>query len=134
MRFRKKPVKVEAIQYNGDNGNEISDWIGVENFDNTLNYPNIITREGVMRVDVGDWVIREPFPTNDRKFYPCKPDIFEQTYEAPDAAHARAVEQGDLKREAMEIIETIGSIESGSIETYRKARIWLSKFFPNRIV
>jgi hypothetical protein len=28
-----------------------------------------------------DWIIKEPFPTDDRCFYPCKPDIFEKTYE-----------------------------------------------------
>jgi hypothetical protein len=35
-----------------------------------------------MRAEPGDYVIREPFPTDDRRFYPCKPDIFEATYEA----------------------------------------------------
>jgi hypothetical protein len=34
-----------------------------------------------MMVAPGDWVIKEPFPTDDRRFYPCKPEIFEQTYE-----------------------------------------------------
>ena len=34
-----------------------------------------------MKADIGDYVIKEPFSTDDRKFYPCKPDIFEKTYD-----------------------------------------------------
>ncbi len=40
----------------------------------------IRTKEGLMRADFGDWIIQEPFPTEDRQFYPCKPEIFEATY------------------------------------------------------
>jgi len=50
------------------------------NTDNTLNYPNIITSEGTMAVNVGDWIIKEPFD-KERQFYPCKPYIFAQTYD-----------------------------------------------------
>lgn len=32
-----------------------------------------------MKTDIGDYIIKEPFPTLDRKFYPCKPNIFEKT-------------------------------------------------------
>jgi len=42
--------------------------------------PNIITSEGTMAVNVGDWIIKEPFD-KERQFYPCKPDIFAQTYD-----------------------------------------------------
>jgi hypothetical protein len=38
-----------------------------------------------MKAFPGDWIIKEPFPTTDRKFYPCKRDIFEKTYESLDA-------------------------------------------------
>ena len=41
----------------------------------------IKTRDGDMSCEVGDYVIKEPFPTDDRKFYPCKPAIFKETYE-----------------------------------------------------
>jgi len=41
----------------------------------------IDTLEGIMRADYGDYIIKEPFPTDDRNFYPCKSDIFEKTYE-----------------------------------------------------
>lgn len=78
--FRKKPVVIEAIQFDGKNFAECRDYIGADNFDSTLNYPNVITSEGVMSVGVFDWIIKEPFD-KERGFYPCKPDIFEQTYE-----------------------------------------------------
>ena len=79
MKFRKKPIVIDAIIFNGKNGDECMDFIG-DNFDTTLSYPNIITSEGVMMVSVGDYIIKEPFDKK-RKFYPCKPDIFLKTYE-----------------------------------------------------
>lgn len=39
------------------------------------------TLEGEMICAIGDYLIKEPFPTDWRKVYPCKPDIFEATYE-----------------------------------------------------
>ena len=80
QKFVKKPVVVEAIIFNGTNFIECEYFIGKSNYDNTLNYPNIITSEGTMRVNIGDYIIKEPFD-KERAFYPCKPDIFEQTYE-----------------------------------------------------
>ena len=58
MKYRKKPVEIEAIIFNGDNFYECRDFIGFENIDNTLKYPNIITSEGVMRVNKGDYIIK----------------------------------------------------------------------------
>lgn len=80
MKYRKKPVEVEAILFTGDNFLECKNYIGEGNIDNTLKYPNIITSEGVMRVNVGDYIIKEPFDKK-RQFYPCKPDIFKLTYD-----------------------------------------------------
>jgi len=82
MKFRKKPVVIEAINFDGSNYNECKTFIG-DNFDNTLNYPNIKTLEGVMRVNEGDWIIKGV----KGEFYPCKPDIFEMTYEPVDTQH-----------------------------------------------
>lgn len=80
IKATKKPVTIEALLFDGENFNECEKFIGSDNIDNTLNYPNIITSEGVMRVGVGDYIIKEPFD-KDRGFYPCKPDIFELTYD-----------------------------------------------------
>lgn len=77
MKYRKKPVVIDAIRFNGENFNECKNWIGTDNFDNTLNYPNILTLEGTMEVSPGDYIIKGV----KGEFYPCKPDIFEMTYD-----------------------------------------------------
>lgn len=78
MKFRKKPVVIEAIQFTGQNKDEIvtftGDVLGVDSPDGDL---MIITLEGSMRASPGDWVIQGV----NGEFYPCKPDIFEKTYE-----------------------------------------------------
>jgi len=89
-KFRKKPVIIEAIKYNGKNYFEISKWTKdskkqivespvLEPSDNnpTGAYLQIKTLEGVMTAIVGDWIIKG---VSD-EFYPCKPEIFEKTYE-----------------------------------------------------
>lgn len=78
-KYRKKPLEIEAIVFNGSNLKECKIFIG-ENYDNSLNYPNIKTSEGTMEVSVGDYIIKEPFD-KERGFYPCKPHIFEATYD-----------------------------------------------------
>jgi hypothetical protein len=54
---------------------------GKENRDNRFGYKNgvwsILTLEGTMDANPGDWIIKGV----KGEFYPCKPDIFEQTYE-----------------------------------------------------
>lgn len=91
MKFRKKPVVIEAIQYTKYNRQEIEAFIGKEleeNLESETAYVagiappifslNIETLEGVMKANEGDWIIRGV----NGEFYPCKPDIFEKTYEA----------------------------------------------------
>ena len=84
MMFRKKPVEIEARRLTRDSLDEISDWM-IEHgqgsygaFDGTgLVLP---TLEGSMLAGWDDWVIKGV----QDEFYPCKPDIFEATYEAVD--------------------------------------------------
>jgi hypothetical protein len=76
MKYRKKPVVIEALQFNGDNNIECETFIE-GNYDNSLLYPNIKTLEGVMHVSKGDFIIKGV----SGEFYPCKPDIFDMTYE-----------------------------------------------------
>lgn len=85
MKFRKKPVVIDAIQF--DPGSEhktklphpvvATGGIGADNY----NYDGfeffIETLEGPMRVTPGDWIICGI----KGEYYPCKPDIFEATYE-----------------------------------------------------
>jgi len=95
QKFRKKPVIIEAIQWSGNvNKKEINDFVGKElksELESETAYVAgmgapifsllIETKEGVMKAFKGDYIIKEPFPTGDRDFYPCKPNIFEKTYE-----------------------------------------------------
>lgn len=78
-KFIKKPVEILAIQWTGDNKADIDNFTN-ENFEIDFDELLIPTKEGVMRAIVGDWVIKEPFPTGDRDFYPCKNEIFKKTY------------------------------------------------------
>ena len=77
--YRKKPVVIDAIQIS-DNDDELLAWLGefVVPFEVIADHTIVIhTLEGDMRADPGDWIIRGI----KGEFYPCKPDIFEQTYE-----------------------------------------------------
>lgn len=86
MKYRKKPVVVKAIQWTGDNWPPVWDFINdrkgnMEKFGQELDKKiKITTLEGVMTADVNDWIIRGI----KGELYPCKPDIFEQTYESVD--------------------------------------------------
>jgi len=79
FKYRKKPVVVEAFRLGVDERPEwIDDAITVGNV-RVINENNmaITTLKGVMIADKGDWIIKEI----KGELYPCKPDIFEQTYE-----------------------------------------------------
>lgn len=81
MKFRKKPVVIEARQITPDTVLEVSYWCGAQ-IGNRPQAPRnwhllIATLEGVMTANMGDWIIRGV----QGEFYPCKPDIFEATYE-----------------------------------------------------
>lgn len=82
MKFRKKPVVVEAIQWTGDNAEAISQFVGeslvpLQDEHEEQTQVGIFTLEGVMTASVGDWIIKGV----NGEFYPCKPDIFQKTYE-----------------------------------------------------
>lgn len=76
--YRKKPVEIEAIQLTTENLYECVEFIGNEK-DYTLEDDNLTihTLEGNMLVSEHDYIIKG---VKD-EFYPCKPDIFEITYE-----------------------------------------------------
>lgn len=76
-RYRKKPVEVEAFQWNGERPLPeplIGNW---NNNPMTPNDVSIQTLEGPLHVSSGDWIIKGV----NGEFYPCKPDVFEKTYE-----------------------------------------------------
>ena len=81
-KYIKKPVVIEAkeLEYSTKSQEEIIEWSNgliKKGLDGGLRIP---TLEGVMVANTGDFIIKEPFPTGDRDFYPCKPDIFHKTY------------------------------------------------------
>lgn len=77
-RYRKKPVVIEAIKYDYNNPAEVVDFIEDEIGINANTKQVIIsTLEGEMLADDGDYIIKGI----KGEFYPCKPDIFELTYE-----------------------------------------------------
>jgi hypothetical protein len=82
-KFRKKPVVIDAIQWTGNNTEEIERFMGQKlkkqmSFDNSRFVLIIPTLEGQHIASVNDWIIKGV----KGEFYPCKPDVFEQTYEA----------------------------------------------------
>ena len=90
MQYRKKPIVIEAVQLKWETWSEMCDHAGVGKMadgkpegemlpDNRIGM-NIPTLEGVMKAEDGDWIIKGV----KGEIYPCKPDIFEATYEALD--------------------------------------------------
>jgi hypothetical protein len=94
MRFRKKPIVIVAFQLTKETRQDNRDWPEWMNLawnKNTGEYGSlwcktaesngplyITTPEGIMCASIGDWIIRGI----QGELYPCKPDIFEATYEA----------------------------------------------------
>jgi hypothetical protein len=83
MKFRKKPVVIDAVRWNGANVDEvIALGLGMASFRRqNANADNetllIETLEGAMTASRGDWIIKGV----KGEFYACKPDIFVMTYE-----------------------------------------------------
>lgn len=88
MKYRKKPVVIEAVKWMANNFDEVMNFMQ-EFHGNKFNYENaeelayktkelsIRTLEGTMTASNGDWIIKGV----SGEFYPCKPDIFEKTYD-----------------------------------------------------
>lgn len=85
MKYRKKPVVIEAIQFDPstDDGRQramqfCEGYLRISiHQDTRAQWGEIDSLEGRMRAEPGDWIIRGV----KGEFYPCKPDIFEATYE-----------------------------------------------------
>jgi hypothetical protein len=80
-KYRKKPVVIDAIVWNGTNKDEINRFLpncdAGDFYYDPKNNLMIHTLEGIMKANVGDYIIKGV----NGEFYPCKPDIFEKTYE-----------------------------------------------------
>lgn len=106
MKYRKKPVIIEAIQFKdtADRICEISEFVGRDirvNYEDKNNpYILIETLEGVMKASVDDYIVKGVHG----EFYPCKPDIFDKTYDRAD--NSNAMDFGD----AIEVLKQGGAI------------------------
>lgn len=83
-KYRKLPVEIEAVQFNGENRREVLSFAYPSLSDDALagaeamRLPVVIeTLEGDMTANPGDWIIKGVAG----ELYPCKPDIFAATYE-----------------------------------------------------
>lgn len=80
MKYRKKPVVIEAVQWTGDL-QVLKPWMNelgaLPFYLNNDNEFMVKTLEGDTKVSFNDWIIRGI----KNEFYACKPDIFEETYE-----------------------------------------------------
>lgn len=80
-KYRKKPVVIDAVQWTGDK-ECLADLPGADFHEGAIHRLDgalpIRTLEGEMVANVGDWIIKGIAG----EFYPCKPDIFEATYDA----------------------------------------------------
>lgn len=78
-KYTKKPVVISAIKFNGNNSEEVLKFTNADH--NNSEYVDgvikIKTLEGVMTASVGDFIIKGI----KGEFYPCKPDIFEKSYD-----------------------------------------------------
>lgn len=86
-KFQKKPAVIEAIKFDGKNGFDINKWSDGKVVESpvleptpdnpTGHYLQIKTLEGTMTAIVNDWIIKGIAG----EFYPCKPQIFFDSYE-----------------------------------------------------
>ena len=138
--YRKKPVVIEAIQFNGKNAEEIEQWSnnnvkrGLVSEDTlTKVYLEIETLEGTMTAQLNDYIIKGV----NGEFYPCKPDIFEKTYDAETTSFKeRLIKEQEELSDKLNKLYTFGStekfkeldpihqqlliIQSGSMATYNE--------------
>jgi len=89
MKYRKKPVVIEAMQFTEQSKDQVLNFAQCDSptrncsatrADDGTPSMAIATLEGIMTVSLGDYVIKGV----QGEFYPCKPDIFAATYEAEE--------------------------------------------------
>ena len=85
MRYKMKPLIIEAVQWTGFNIDEVKSFVGetlhygIMHTKDNETYVNMIieTSNGNQFCTKGDFIIKDA----NGEFYPCKPDIFDKTYE-----------------------------------------------------
>lgn len=97
MKFRKKPVVIDAIQWTGFNEGVIMDF--TRSCTQPIEEESLIipTLEGNMTAHINDWIIKGV----NGEFYPCKPDIFAKTYETPELPLNTGEQEGWIRVEKL---------------------------------
>ncbi|WP_105140126.1 hypothetical protein [Streptococcus suis] len=82
MFYRKKPILIEAVKWTGENVKEITEFMEISHISYEIpsGKLSVVTLEGVMTAKKGDYIIKGVRG----ELYPCKPDIFAETYERVD--------------------------------------------------
>ena len=91
MKFRKKPVMIDAVEWTGENLLQVIRFTGQhasamsykwEDYEDLVQRDGlkISTLEGTMKASIGDWIIKGV----EGEYYPIKADIFQKTYEAAE--------------------------------------------------
>lgn len=114
MKYRKKPVVIEAVRWTGLNLEEIKQFVTkdlIYDIDDAawkvgMGIPvvtvKIKTLEGEMLASIGDYIIKGV----DGEFYPCKPDIFEKTYDTVNEVEVSPITSEDFTK-TQELLELI---------------------------
>ena len=82
-KYYRKATIVEAVKFMRNNVEEIARWLGRKNVYPLLDYwgyvysLEIFTKSGKKKAKMGDFIVK----SGDGEIYPCKPDVFERTYE-----------------------------------------------------
>jgi len=125
LRFTKRPVTIEAIQWTGKNLREVIAFTDGPPYTRSHHagmaweaYADLVARDGLMIytledgpdrrakhfADIGDWIIRGV----KGEYYPCKPDIFEATYDrAANAEATLATELLEKKRQDENLMRSV---------------------------
>ena len=85
MKYRKKPIEVDAIQFTNENKDQVFNFITCNKYP-TFDKDNnptikIQTLEGDITASFGDWIIKGVA----NEFYPCRNDIFKKTYDLAES-------------------------------------------------
>jgi hypothetical protein len=118
MKFRKKPLVIDAMQWTGENLLEVIRFTGLNPSASHFKWDEyaelvrndglkIFTLEGKMSAGVGDWIIKGV----KGEFYPCKEDIFNMTYELAKPVQVIAAYQSESKPSDMLSVEDYENID-----------------------
>ncbi|MDU3009571.1 MAG: hypothetical protein E7B42_01250 [Peptoniphilus harei] len=116
MKYKKKPVVIEAIKYEKEHIGRALDFCNKLRYNPHDNEYYVDTLEGCMKATEGDYIIKGV----NGEFYPCKPDIFKKTYEKLDAENLGKTEEAK-KRKQKNLFSVIyhAAIESKNIKTIK---------------